>query len=84
MIGYHAEGISTDIKLNDGELAEARWVSRQDIASGDIILPPKISVAYHLIKTWFDQYDGPTLAELDLPAPPLRSPRSVERNTQAK
>jgi len=77
MIGFLAEGLSTSIKLNDGELAEARWVSRQEIASGDIILSPKISVAYHLIETWFNQYDGPTLAELNLPEVPFRVPRPI-------
>jgi len=79
MIGFHAEGISTDIKLNDKELQEARWVSRQDIASGDIILSPKFSVAYHLIETWFNQYDGPTLAELNLPEVPFRVPRPIDK-----
>ena len=72
MIGFHAEGLSTDIRLNDGELAEARWVSRLDITEGNIILPPKMSVAYHLIATWFDQYDGPKLESFALPDSPLQ------------
>jgi NAD+ diphosphatase len=76
MIGFHAQGLSEDIELNDDELAEARWVSRQDIISGAVVLPPKISVAYHLIETWFDQHDGPTLAEFDLPDAPLQVTRS--------
>lgn len=80
MIGFHARGVSEDIRLNDGELAEARWVSRRDITSGDIVLPPRISIAYHLIETWFDQYDGPTLAELDLPDPPMRPPRPSDNS----
>jgi NAD+ diphosphatase len=75
MIGFHAQGLSEDIVLNDDELAEARWVSRQDIISGEVVLPPKISVAYHLIETWFDQHDGPTLAELGLPDAPLHVTR---------
>lgn len=79
MIGFHAQGLSQDIKLNDRELAEARWVSRQEIVSGDIVMPPKMSVAYHLIETWFNQFDGPTLAELDLPEVPFRTPRPVDK-----
>ncbi len=75
MIGFHARAISDDIKLNDGELAEARWASRQDIISGQVILPPKISVAYHLIESWFNQYDGPPLAALKLPEVPFSTPR---------
>ncbi len=80
MVGFHAHGLSADIKLNDGELEEARWVTRQDISSGDIVLPPEVSVAYHLIETWFDQYSGPTLAELDLPVRPFHQPRPVDKN----
>ena len=76
MIGFHAEGLTTDIRLNDGELAEARWVSRRDMTGGDIILPPKMSVAYHLIEAWFDQYDGPALATFGLPDSPLRIRRT--------
>jgi len=75
MIGFHARGRSTDIRLNDGELAEARWVSRQQIVAGDIILPTRFSVAYHLIERWFDRYDGPQLAELAPPDSPIRPPR---------
>lgn len=77
MIGFHAEGRSANIRCNDGELADARWISRNEIAAGKIVLPPRISVAYRLVETWFDRHDGPTLAELDLPAPPFRTPRPV-------
>jgi len=75
MIGFHARGLSTDIRLNDGELAEAHWVSRQQIVAGDIILPTRFSVAYHLIERWFDRYDGPQLAELVPPDSPRHPPR---------
>ncbi len=78
MIGFHAEGRSADIRLNDGELADARWISRDEIAAGEIVLPPRISVAYRLVETWFDRHDGPTLAELNLPAPPFRTPRPMD------
>ena len=71
MIGYHAEGLSDDIRLNDAELVEARWLSREDIANGAVILPPRISVAYRLIEAWFDLGEGRSLSSLDLPAPAL-------------
>jgi len=82
MIGFHARATSDDIACNDGELAEAKWVSRDDIAAEHIVLPPSISIAYRLIEAWFDEGEGPTLASLDLPAPPLRIPRPLE-DTQA-
>ncbi|MBT8441013.1 MAG: NAD(+) diphosphatase [Gammaproteobacteria bacterium] len=78
MIGFHATANSTNIVCNDKELAEARWASRGDIADQTVILPPKISIAYRLIEAWFDDHDGPTLASLGLPAPPLRVPRPLD------
>lgn len=79
MVGFHATATGTDIACNDQELAEARWVSRDDIIRCEVILPPRISIAYYLVATWFDQYDGPSLASLDLPAPPLRVPRPLDK-----
>ncbi|RMF97888.1 MAG: NAD(+) diphosphatase [Gammaproteobacteria bacterium] len=72
MIGFHAEALSQDIRLADGELAEARWLSREDIAAGAVTLPPQTSIAFRLIERWFDAGGGRTLAELGLGGPPLR------------
>jgi NAD+ diphosphatase len=58
MIGFTATAKSTAIRLNDGELADARWVSREDIArelkQGTLQLPSSISISRRLIETWFD------------------------------
>ncbi len=75
MIGFLAEALSSKIRLNDGELVEARWLTRDDIAAGDVVLPPRVSIAYRLLETWFDQSPGANLESLGLPAPPLRDPR---------
>ena len=64
MLGFHAEARSSDIRLNDGELIEARWLSRADIMAGRVRLPPPISIAFRLIESWFDQVPGPGLASL--------------------
>jgi NAD+ diphosphatase len=64
MLGFHAAAQSSDIRLNDGELIEARWLSRADILAGQVLLPPPISIAYRLIESWFDQGEGPRLASL--------------------
>lgn len=66
MIGFHAEGSSTAIALNDAELAEAHWFSRTELAAGKVRLPPPTSIAFRLIEAWFDQWDGAPLAALDL------------------
>ena len=62
MLGFHAAAQSSDIRLNDGELIEARWLSRADILARQVLLPPPISIAYRLIESWFDQSPGPRLA----------------------
>jgi NAD+ diphosphatase len=75
MIGFLAEGLSNEIRLNDGELVEARWLTRDDIANGTVVLPPRVSIAYRLLETWYDEGTCPNLESLGLPAPPLRDPR---------
>ena len=64
MLGFHAGAQSSDIRLNDGELIEARWLSRADIIAGRVLLPPPISIAFRLIESWFDQVPGPGLSSL--------------------
>lgn len=64
MLGFHATARSSDIRLNDGELVEARWLSRADILNREVLLPPPISIAWRLIESWFDQVPGPRLASL--------------------
>jgi len=64
MLGFHAEARSTDIVLNDQELAEARWCVREDILEHRVRVPPPLSISHQLIATWFDRWDGPRLAEV--------------------
>lgn len=64
MIGFHARARSEEIALNDGELADARWVSRDEIAAGRVRVPPVMSISFYLIERWFDQAGGPLLREL--------------------
>jgi NAD+ diphosphatase len=58
MIGFTAEAGSTAIQLNDGELEDARWLSRDAIAreleQNTLRLPSPISISHHLIEAWFD------------------------------
>jgi NAD+ diphosphatase len=66
MLGFHADADSTFIKLNDGELADAGWFSRDDLAQGSVALPPPQSIAYRLIEHWFNQWDGEPLLTFNL------------------
>jgi len=62
MIGCFAEATSRDIKVDESELAEARWVERsvvRAILNGDqshgFWLPPSIAIAHHLIRSWAEK-----------------------------
>ena len=52
MLGFVAEAISTDIRLNDGELDDARWFTREQLHSGETGLPFRISIARRLVNHW--------------------------------
>ena len=49
MLGFIAEATSESIRLNDGELEDARWFSREQLRSGDVGLPFRISIARRLV-----------------------------------
>lgn len=69
MLGFSARPASRTIERRDGELEDARWVGRDDIAAGRILLPPRVSIAYHLIEAWFDAAPGRSLATEAEPGP---------------
>lgn len=52
MLGFTASADSTAITLNDGELEDAAWFTRDDILSGTPRLPFGISIARRLIDDW--------------------------------
>ncbi|MDH2429811.1 NAD(+) diphosphatase [Sphaerisporangium sp. TRM90804] len=57
MLGFFAEATSTRITLDGDEIAEAMWVTREElraaVESGEIRLPPGVSIARRLIETWY-------------------------------
>jgi NAD+ diphosphatase len=61
MIGCYAEAISHDIAIDGHEIVAARWFERREIRSmiagshaGEIGLPRKEAIAFHLIREWAD------------------------------
>ncbi len=52
MLGFTAEATSSDIELNDGELEDARWFTRNELHSGFPKLPFRISIARRLVDHW--------------------------------
>ena len=63
MIGFAARALSDSIRIDGDELDDVRWFSRRqlgdDIKTGDVILPPDISLARHLIDGWYRKGVGP-------------------------
>jgi len=56
MLGFVAEATSTDIALNDAELEDARWFTRDELTgSGLPKLPFRISISRRLVDHWIDQ-----------------------------
>jgi NAD+ diphosphatase len=49
MLGCFAEASSADIRLNDGELEAASWFTREQLVSGEVGLPFRISIARRLV-----------------------------------
>lgn len=58
MLGFHAWATSDEEPTPDGEeIAEANWFSRAELAhladQGRVRIPPRVSIARHLIEDWF-------------------------------
>jgi NAD+ diphosphatase len=52
MLGFIAEATTTEIRLNDGELEDARWFTREELQSDFPKLPFRISIARRLVDYW--------------------------------
>ncbi len=73
MLGFSARTADRRITLGDGELAEARWFTADQIstglAQGSLVLSPPLSVAYRLIEDWLQRSAGLALDALVARAP---------------
>jgi NAD+ diphosphatase len=58
MLGFFADARSEEIKLNDGELEDARWFSHKEMTSGFPKLPYRVSIARKLVDTWISASDS--------------------------
>lgn len=57
MLGFHARATTTDIRLNDAELEDARWFRHAEIPglleSGVLVLPAAETISRHLFDAWY-------------------------------
>ena len=70
MLGFRAQApAGQEISVDHEELAEAHWYSREgllaSVQAGEIILPPPVSIARHIIEAW---YGGPLPSTWTAPA----------------
>jgi NAD+ diphosphatase len=54
MLGFTAFAATTAIDLADQELEDARWLTRAQIAAGEVALPTTHSISFRLIEDWYD------------------------------
>ena len=59
MLGFRAVARTQEITLRDGELEDARWFTRADLASGHPALPPAGAISARLIDGWYGDADAP-------------------------
>jgi NAD+ diphosphatase len=57
MLGFLASATGTAITVDEDEIAEANWYSRDDLRaallSAELIMPPSLSISRWLIETWY-------------------------------
>lgn len=53
MLGFRAEAETTDIRIGDAELEDARWFHRDELKGGSM-MPFSQSIAYRLIQEWLN------------------------------
>jgi len=54
MLGFTAHATSAAIRLEDDELEDAQWLTREQIANGAVALPTTHSISFRLIEDWYD------------------------------
>ena len=68
MLGFRAEASVREIIIDGQEIEDARWFSASEIHSsvkdGQLILPPRPSISYSLIASWYDHKGLGPLADI--------------------
>ena len=58
MIGCHGRALSTDIHIDDEEMTDVRWFSRDAVLAAlrddnpDLRVPAPMAIAHHLVRAW--------------------------------
>ena len=56
MLGFFGQALTSDITIDENEIAEARWFTRDDVtemtAASEMLLPPNVSISRWLLQKW--------------------------------
>ncbi|HEY5806441.1 MAG TPA: NAD(+) diphosphatase [Povalibacter sp.] len=66
MLGFTAHASDMQTRQIDDELEDVRWLTRAQIADGEVALPNPVSISFRLIEDWYDA--GASVALCDEPA----------------
>jgi NAD+ diphosphatase len=60
MIAAFAQSDGFEVRLDQDELEEVRWVTKDDVRAalageGDFLAPPPLAIAHTLLKAWVEQ-----------------------------
>jgi NAD+ diphosphatase len=69
MLGFTAHAVTSEVRLRDQELEDARWFTRADLVSTGALLPPRQSISFRLIEHWFDAGGESSLRDIQGSAP---------------
>ncbi|HME41133.1 MAG TPA: NAD(+) diphosphatase [Steroidobacteraceae bacterium] len=69
MLGFTAHAVTTEVRLRDEELEDARWFTRADLSAHGALLPPRQSISFRLIEHWFDTGGDLRLRDIQGSAP---------------
>lgn len=58
MLGFTARADYADLRPDPVELADARWLTREEVRAGAVGLPSAVSIARWLLATWLDEPAG--------------------------
>jgi NAD+ diphosphatase len=57
MIGFHATAAPGSPVQVSGELEAAAWFTREQIKSGQTLVPPSHAISYRLISAWLEGHE---------------------------
>lgn len=68
MLGFFAKAVTEKITFHDGELEDAKWMTRKEIVeelkNKTLKNPTGFSIAYRLLETWFNRDSDEKLSEI--------------------